>query len=95
MAPSLMHPIGPKTIVPRAERSSALGYAGAAQTLSTLALVGSIQHCGIVVLWIGSHHHQNGKPSSRSRDVPLPLQFAGKGAVSDKVGTNSNKVNNV
>jgi hypothetical protein len=52
-------------------------------------LVSSIQHCGFLVRWFGLHHHQNGQPSSLSRDAPSPFQLAEKGAVSDHIETNS------
>jgi hypothetical protein len=35
------------------------------------------------------HLHQNGQPSSPSRDAPSPFQLAEKGAVSDHIKTNS------
>ena len=54
-------------------------------------LVSSIQHCGFLVQWFGLHHHQNGQPSSLSRDAPSPFQLAEKGAVSDHIETNSSK----
>jgi len=37
------------------------------------------------------HHHQNGQPSSLSRDAPSPFQLAEKEAVSDHIETNSDE----
>jgi hypothetical protein len=37
--------------------------------------------------WLGSHHHQNGKPHALARDAPRLIHSGEKGAVSDQVET--------
>ena len=49
----------------------------------------AIEACGGSHHWSGLHHHQNGQPSSPSRDAPSPFQLAEKGTVSDHIESTS------